>query len=282
MRVLAFRKDGKLTYCTCPEELRGRGRCNHVMHMNRGDTTGRLRPSEVQAFIRECERVVNDPVLSDLYEQNDGRYSYQELITIRKYVYHNLLSYEAKMALQKHPDANRFFNFSTVEINDEKHEKLIMSQFHHKQKQFDSLMSKWKQEHPELYVSQERMINLSYKSFLNKADLDQQELLLESLNSDQLYLLYLDSLQKAKENQDILKNDKTGKFKRNISMMKRDQKTKEIYQKAVDEAKMMVGWSDEEVENAMRHCDKIEYRKAVMKRSIEWNDGVSLPEINFQ
>lgn len=31
-KVLALTKDGRVTFCTAPEELRGKGRCNHVAH----------------------------------------------------------------------------------------------------------------------------------------------------------------------------------------------------------------------------------------------------------
>ena len=33
-KVLALNKNGDITYCTCPEELRGTGRCNHIAHQN--------------------------------------------------------------------------------------------------------------------------------------------------------------------------------------------------------------------------------------------------------
>lgn len=33
-RILALTVDGRITYCTAPEELRGKGRCNHVAHQN--------------------------------------------------------------------------------------------------------------------------------------------------------------------------------------------------------------------------------------------------------
>lgn len=36
-KVLALNTDGKITYCTCPPEERGRGRCNHVAHQNPGE-----------------------------------------------------------------------------------------------------------------------------------------------------------------------------------------------------------------------------------------------------
>ena len=35
-KILALTVDGKLTYCTAPEELRGKGRCNHVFHQRNG------------------------------------------------------------------------------------------------------------------------------------------------------------------------------------------------------------------------------------------------------
>lgn len=37
-KVLAITKDGKLTYCTAPPDLRGKGRCNHVAHQEDGQT----------------------------------------------------------------------------------------------------------------------------------------------------------------------------------------------------------------------------------------------------
>lgn len=36
--VLALRADGKLTYCTAPEERRGMGRCNHIAHANKDES----------------------------------------------------------------------------------------------------------------------------------------------------------------------------------------------------------------------------------------------------
>ena len=37
-KVLALTVDGKMTYCTCPPERRGTGRCNHVAHQNPEET----------------------------------------------------------------------------------------------------------------------------------------------------------------------------------------------------------------------------------------------------
>lgn len=36
--VLAATIDGRVTYCTCPPEQRGKGRCNHVFHQEEGET----------------------------------------------------------------------------------------------------------------------------------------------------------------------------------------------------------------------------------------------------
>lgn len=37
-RVLALNTEGQLTYCTAPEELRGKGRCNHLFHQNKNQS----------------------------------------------------------------------------------------------------------------------------------------------------------------------------------------------------------------------------------------------------
>lgn len=37
-KVLALNEEGNLTYCTAPEDMRGRGRCNHVAHQNSSET----------------------------------------------------------------------------------------------------------------------------------------------------------------------------------------------------------------------------------------------------
>ena len=37
-KVLALNTDGQLTYCTAPDEMRGKGRCNHVAHQNDGES----------------------------------------------------------------------------------------------------------------------------------------------------------------------------------------------------------------------------------------------------
>ena len=37
-RVLALTVDGELSFCVCPPELRGKGRCNHVMHQKPGES----------------------------------------------------------------------------------------------------------------------------------------------------------------------------------------------------------------------------------------------------
>ena len=47
MRRLALNKDGLLTYCTCPPEFVGKGRCNHVAHIEEGQ--------DVAAFVRSID-----------------------------------------------------------------------------------------------------------------------------------------------------------------------------------------------------------------------------------
>ena len=37
-KVLALNKNGDLSYCEAPPEMRGKGRCNHITHQNPGET----------------------------------------------------------------------------------------------------------------------------------------------------------------------------------------------------------------------------------------------------
>ena len=44
--VLCITKDGKPSYCKAPPEKRGIGRCNHIAHINPGET--------IEAFMDRC------------------------------------------------------------------------------------------------------------------------------------------------------------------------------------------------------------------------------------
>ena len=46
-KVLALTTDGRITYCTAPEDQRGKGRCNHVSHQEKGQSA--------KDFIREIK-----------------------------------------------------------------------------------------------------------------------------------------------------------------------------------------------------------------------------------
>ena len=39
IKVLAVNINGDITFCTCPPELRGTGRCNHIAHQNEGESS---------------------------------------------------------------------------------------------------------------------------------------------------------------------------------------------------------------------------------------------------
>jgi len=58
MKVLAVNIYGDMTYCTCPPELRGKGRCNHIAHQNQGET-----PQEFCDRVSEMnfEKFANEP-----------------------------------------------------------------------------------------------------------------------------------------------------------------------------------------------------------------------------
>lgn len=48
-KVLALNTSGNLTYCTCPPELRGKGRCNHITHQENNETT--------EEFVKRIESI---------------------------------------------------------------------------------------------------------------------------------------------------------------------------------------------------------------------------------
>lgn len=60
MKVLAINVNGDITYCTCPPELRGTGRCNHIDHQHPNET-----PAEFVARVAEVQKKVEEHEASD-------------------------------------------------------------------------------------------------------------------------------------------------------------------------------------------------------------------------
>ena len=53
MKVLALTEDGRLTYCTCSPEQRGKGRCNHISHQEERES-----PEEFVARINQISNEI--------------------------------------------------------------------------------------------------------------------------------------------------------------------------------------------------------------------------------
>lgn len=51
-KVLALNEKGQLTPCSAPEEMRGKGRCNHIAHQNEGET--------YQEFMERADEVMSE------------------------------------------------------------------------------------------------------------------------------------------------------------------------------------------------------------------------------
>lgn len=60
MAVLALTDDGRLTYCTCPPEKRGQGRCNHVAHQEKGQSVADFIASVDKRITIEGDKNEND------------------------------------------------------------------------------------------------------------------------------------------------------------------------------------------------------------------------------
>lgn len=72
-RVLAMTKDGEITYCSAPEDKRGFGRCNHIMHQEDGES--------VNDFI---SRATTDTKELATYHMNEDEKEYLHPIKGRK------------------------------------------------------------------------------------------------------------------------------------------------------------------------------------------------------
>ena len=54
-RVLALTEDGRITYCSAPEDKRGKGRCNHIAHQSPGQSTADFISSiENKILVEDC------------------------------------------------------------------------------------------------------------------------------------------------------------------------------------------------------------------------------------
>lgn len=85
-RILALTNDGRITYCTCSPDQRGKGRCNHVMHQNINETssefTERVENLSFAVFTPEQKVNASDeatflPGLQEKYWDKDRRYLYK-------------------------------------------------------------------------------------------------------------------------------------------------------------------------------------------------------------
>lgn len=57
MKVLALNNDGMLTYCSVPADMRGIGRCNHVVHQEENETPEQFK-MRVGSFINNKDKVI--------------------------------------------------------------------------------------------------------------------------------------------------------------------------------------------------------------------------------
>ena len=74
-KVLALREDGGVSYCTVPEDMRGRGRCNHIAHQSPGESN--------EEFINRINRDFKEKIKStglfagDEEDRYDGEYEFK-------------------------------------------------------------------------------------------------------------------------------------------------------------------------------------------------------------
>lgn len=63
-KTLALDKDGNLSYCSVPEDMRGTNGCPHVGHMNQGEST--------KDFIERVSKPYVEPEVDDTWDKLQG------------------------------------------------------------------------------------------------------------------------------------------------------------------------------------------------------------------
>lgn len=71
-KVLALTEDGRMSYCTCPPELRGTGRCNHIAHQNPNES--------VEEFMIRINDIQESAQKENEFEYEDSKEISQEEI----------------------------------------------------------------------------------------------------------------------------------------------------------------------------------------------------------
>lgn len=271
MRVLAYREDGTLTYCTCTVEKRGTGRCKHVMHMNNVVPGKRVSKSQVQDFVQYCEKLAKNGLISDLYMQYEGKFSYDEISNMRRYCFMNLLTGEIRDQMIKIDVNHEIFYEKESEVDDERAAKVKLREPEVQKKylKFQKLMNVFKEQHPELYETKERMMSVNYRTFLDKEDMDMLDgivLRMKNCSLDRLRDINTQLLQQMEEIKTIWTSDESGRFTTSLKTLKRDEESKKIYNAAVEEAMVQSGWEGKSFYYSM--FPKIKIKRYCMRRSL--------------
>jgi hypothetical protein len=172
-RVLALNNLGQLTYCTCPIELRGKGRCNHLYHKQEGEKTSEfinkmndvIRSGKFGKHDIEMKFSKNSPfkitylgtpnnIDNILFKKRNGAY---QLTEYSKYI---ILSQGVKFFAKQICDLDieqKFHRESTTDIVDPEVYYNKLKEYQQNKNQFDLMIKEWAKENRnkfeyELYI----------------------------------------------------------------------------------------------------------------------------------
>lgn len=129
MKVLAATVDGRITYCTCSPEQRGKGRCNHVLHQEDGESESsfieraNLRSDEIESsLIPSSSEIIENPISQeDILKMRQQIY---ELCGTNKVDSSNIKEVLAQLDLETQRkileigfEAGQYFDFAITDEN---------------------------------------------------------------------------------------------------------------------------------------------------------------------
>lgn len=145
MRRMAMTRDGRITYCSSPDNLVGKGRCNHVAVALEGETAEQFRERfDKENKIMKIENISKyDFTLPEDYFDNKSVEQVE-----RDYILLNAVNLRLKKAIQV--DKKYFYQNATT-APDPKELEVLNANYSKNLEAFNNLVAKYKEEHPDYY-----------------------------------------------------------------------------------------------------------------------------------
>lgn len=138
-------RDGKMTYCSSPDHLIGKGRCNHIAVAQDGETAEQFKERfDKENRIMKIENISKyDFTLPENYFESKSADQVE-----RDYILLNAINLRLKKAIQV--DKKYFYQNATT-APDPKELEALNIMYSKNLEVFNSLVAKYKEEHPDYY-----------------------------------------------------------------------------------------------------------------------------------